>query len=185
MLALLHKLFTFNVYYHLASMYILYLFTNVNQFETPPFLYNVGVFHITYYVGDSIHDYLLHKRFIYVVHHVISTIQYIILINNRYNYDKDYLLVANNFILYSDISALLVNFRETLKNENNLNLITDYFFLLIYAYCRCYKLLFIILQITNHMELVIIPSILYLTSIAWTYDWGKKLIRRTFKKLNG
>ena len=183
MFSLLCKLFTFNVYHHLTSIYILYLFTNLDQIDIPPFLYNASIFHLTYYIGDSIYDYLSYNRFIYVIHHAISCIQYIILINNRYKYDKDYMLVANNFLLYSDISALIINFRDTLKKENSLHLITDYFCLTIYAYCRCYKLLIVMSQMTNHMELVIIPSVLYFTSLGWTYLWTKKLITKTFKKI--
>jgi len=182
-ISLFYKFLTFNLYYHIASICFLYSFRDFDNIITSDFISNVTFYHLSYYIGDSIYDYLKYDRFIYVIHHFIASFQYIILFNNRFNYDRDYLLIGNEYLLYIEYSSLVVNFRDVLKKEKALNLPIDYCFLFIYAYCRCYKALLFLEPINYHTELVIIPCIFYFISLMWTYNWANKLLIRTFKQI--
>ena len=182
MISIFYKFLTFNFYYHVVSICLLYSFREHNVI-TSDFIYNITFYHLSYYIGDSIYDYLKYNRLTYVIHHFIGSFQYIILFINRFKYDKDYLLIGNEYLLYIEYSSLIINFRDVLKNEKSLNLPIDCCFIFIYAYCRCYKAFFFLEPINYHTELVIIPCIVYFISLIWTYYWANNLLIRTFKEI--
>ena len=57
-ISLFYKFLTFNLYYHIASICFLYSFRDFDIIITSDFISNVTFYHLSYYIGDSIYDYL-------------------------------------------------------------------------------------------------------------------------------
>ena len=87
---------------------------------------------IIYYILDTCLEAFKYERYMYIPHHILSTIICIcfFFIGNINN--------ASMIILLIESTTLILNIREILKNKKKLSLTADFMFLIYYALIRCF-----------------------------------------------
>ncbi len=142
------------------------------------YLHFLVIFHIAYYMFDTIYDYMVFKRFIYVYHHILSICAYFYVMKYIHIYPLNTLINMVDFIGYADFSGLMINIREGLKIKKRLTSLKDLVMLVIYFYSRVYSFPFYIYRFRNNLELVFPLLILTLASYIWAFNWTLNYTRR-------
>ena len=131
---------------------------------------------IFYYTIDSCIEAFYFKRFMYIPHHIISSIICFCFfslgnINN-----------ASLIIFFIESTTLIVNIRDVLKQKKKLPLTTDFIFLLYYLLIRCFISPYKSLAFRSNKIIYFSANLIYLMSGIWSFIWAKKLYRR-YKKI--
>lgn len=127
-------------------------------------------FHSCYFLGDTLHEYLTKKRWLFIAHHVGTVLQIGIL--QYSNVDFIYLQKTTELFSFLECSTLILNIRSIFKNNEILHSNYDLTFLIGYGVIRCIIFPYYIYHyISTHIGCATIPTIIYVVSVVWTYNW--------------
>ena len=161
----------FYIIYNLISSTHYILVQNISE----EYFYNnvltpLIYFHSSYFLGDTIYEYLTEKRWLFIAHHISAVLQIGIL--QYYNVDFTYLMKTTEIFSLLEISALILNIRTLFKNNKILYCNFDLSFLIGYGFIRCIVFPYYIYHyLSDHIGCATIPTIIYIVSVVWTYNW--------------
>ena len=126
--------------------------------------------HFIYFFTDSIVEYIYHQRFTYIIHHTLSIFQVGLI---KYS-SIDFIYLKHMIELYGiiEITSLIVNIRDMMKTHKILNLKYDFGFIIVYFIIRALIFPYYIFYILNNNAfLMTIPTIIYILSQLWLFNW--------------
>ena len=131
---------------------------------------------IFYYILDTCLEAFYFKRFMYIPHHIISSIIcfYFFSLGNINN--------VSLIILLIESTTMIVNIREILKHKKKLSLTTDFIFLIYYFLIRGIIFPYFLQSFFKYKIIYIAAFLIYIMSVIWSFIWAKKLHRR-YKKI--
>ena len=126
---------------------------------------------------DTVIEMLYYDRYLYIIHHLVSVAEIVIIKNNKI----DYFTMQQIIKMYSylEVNSLIVNLREDLKKRNKLTVPIDCALILVYTYVRAFLFpYFIYTYLHTYPQIAIIPWIIYSVSMIWLYQWSNSLKKR-------
>lgn len=163
-----------NIWFSTYSLYI-YSFIDNSQIETYKTLLCISG--IYYFIYDSVLEIYLHKRLVYIPHHMFSLVGFYMIQNVIIPYDllRIYILLLG--LLES--TSLMVNVRIILKNNKRLSITLDKYFLLYYTLIRCVIYPYYLYYYFENQLLLTCSWSIYLMSLYWTIKWSKNIYKVT------
>lgn len=161
----------FYILYNIISTSHFFMVQNISEeYFFNNMLMPLVYFHSCYFLGDALHEYLTKKRWLFIVHHIGAVLQIAIL--QYSNVDFTYLVKTTELFSLLEISTLILNIRTIFKNNQILYCNFDLSFLIGYGFIRCILFPYYIYHyLSYHIGCATIPTIIYIVSVAWTYNW--------------
>ncbi len=161
----------FYITYNIISMGHFFMVQNISEED----FYNNKLtplicFHSCYFLGDTIYEYLTEKRWLFIAHHLAAVLQIGFL---QYSHvDFTYLQKTTELFAFLECSTLILNIRSIFKSNKILSSNYDLSFLIGYGFIRCIIFPYYIYHyLSNHVGCVTIPTMIYVMSVIWTYNW--------------
>ena len=133
-------------------------------------------FHLSYFITDSIYEYLYFDRRLYMIHHLLAIIE--IGLMQVSDLHRETFLTLCHMFSYLECTSFIVNLREYLKTHDYLHRHFDLFLLINYAGVRGVVFPYFLYVLRDETIIIFIPSAIYIVSMIWLYQWILKLNSR-------
>jgi hypothetical protein len=141
--------------------------------KNPLFYVNIVKYSsVIYFIEDSLMEMIVHKRYIYLPHHIITLVTIFSMWNSFPQYDS--LLM---FFL-AESSAFITNIRGVLKKRKNLPIKYDKLFFIYYIGTRNIAMPILIYRYSNYTSIYYSGCLIQMMSLYWSYKWGKSINKR-------
>lgn len=135
-----------------------------------PFLF---YFHLSYFISDTIYEYLYFERRLYMIHHLLAIIEIGLIYVSDINYETFFTIC--HMFSYLEYTSFIINLREYLKLHCYLHRHLDLILLLNYAGVRGIVFPYFLYKLSDEIIILLIPSAIYIVSMIWLQQWMIKL----------
>tara|TARA_B100000902_G_C26912622_1_gene717664 strand:+ start:207 stop:719 length:513 start_codon:yes stop_codon:yes gene_type:complete len=130
---------------------------------------------LIYYIGDSLREIYIFKRYTFLFHHFITIFIFIYILNFK-NY---YCFAIFTFIF--ELTSIIINIRDLLKSKKKLTFKIDTLFLFIYFIIRCIIGPYFVYKNCNNNIQGIFTIFIFLMSYFWSFKWANNLYKKYIK----